>query len=670
MKSLDPSDPTEVGRYRTVAEIDRGAMGRVLLGSGPDGRLVAVKLVDEQYVDDRNFRARFRREVKASRKVTGAYTAAVIDADANAPVPWLASVYVPGPSLWHVVAVAGVLEEEAALRLAAGLATALIEVRRAGLVHRDLKPSNVLLTEDGLRVIDFGIARAVEVDGGTQVTRTGGVVGTPGFMSPEQALGRELTTASDIFSLGSVLVFACTGRGPFDGGNPPRTLHNVVHADPVLGDLPGKVREVVLSCLNKDPRARPTPERLLDSIRLGPAARPWPTGVHWLISEQHAEVDRLLPGAPQEPYVPSTVVDPPSGPSPGTGAGLVTRRNALVGGGVLVGLAAVGGTVAWATSGDGKPARKGGAAKGPRLLAVLSGSARNVTDVLYTPDGKLLATTCADGTVRLWDVAARQLSGEPIRVADDESPVVTFRNASDVLATASEDGVKLWDMSSRQRIGKTLTVAFADYLDSPGPVMDVGYSPDGDTLAGAGASILQLWDADSRRPIGKLNLGGLNLLVKINFSGDGRTLALPDDKTIRLWDVASRKEIGTTLLGHSEKISTAVMSRDGRTLATGAWDTTVRLWDIPDRRPIGQPLRHSHAIQGLAFSPDGRTLASGCADGTAWLWDVAGRRALGPPIKASTRSVAGVSFDPEGHTLAIGAEKTVQLWDVSGRVPG
>jgi WD40 repeat protein len=659
-------------------------MGRVLLGSGPDGRLVAVKLVDEQYVDDPSFRTRFRREVKASRKVAGAYTAAVIDADADAPTPWFASVYVPGPSLSDAVAAAGVLGEEAALRLAAGLAAALIEIRRAGLVHRDLKPSNVLLTDDGLRVIDFGVARAIEVDGGTQVTRTGGLVGTPRFMSPEQALGREPTTASDIFSLGSVLVFACTGRGPFDAANTPRILHNVVHADPALGDLPGRVREVVLSCLNKDLSRRPTPEWMLGSIRLGPAARPWPAGVHRLIAEQHAEVGRLLPGAPQEPFEPPTVVDPltvvdpPSGPppgrSPGTGAGLVTRRRALVGGGVLVGLAAVGGTVGWATSVDDKPARKGGAAKasssaGWKLLGELTGSPGTVDDVLYSPDGRLLATTCRGGTVRLWDVPERRLSGEPIRVTDDGSPAVTFSRTGDVLATASKEGAKLWDVSSRQQIGETLTVAFTDVLDAPGPVIDVGYSPDGDTLAGAGSSILQLWDARSRSPIGKLNLGRPDLLVKINFSGDGRTLALPDDQTIRLWDVTSRKEVGTALLGHTAAIATAVMSPDGRTLATGAWDTTVRLWDIPGRRPIGQPLRgHSHVIQGLAFSPDGRTLASGCADGTARLWDVARRRALGTPIKADTRDVTGVSFDLEGHTLAIGVGKTVQLWDVSGRV--
>lgn len=163
----------EVGRYRVLAELGRGGMGRVLLGYGPDGRLVALKLVHEQFAEDDGFRARFRREVEASRAVSGAYTAAVVDADPDAPTPWLASVFVPGPSLHDAVQTAGALPEEPVLRLAAGLATALIQIHRAELVHRDLKPSNVLLADDGPRVIDFGLVRAVNGGRSGDLTRAG-----------------------------------------------------------------------------------------------------------------------------------------------------------------------------------------------------------------------------------------------------------------------------------------------------------------------------------------------------------------------------------------------------------------------------------------------------------------------------------------------------------------
>ncbi|WP_262366448.1 serine/threonine-protein kinase, partial [Streptomyces sp. WAC05950] len=193
---------------------------RVLLAAGPDGRLVAVKQVLAHFADDEGFRARFRREVTASRKVSGAYTAAVIDADPDAPTPWLASVFVAGPSLGAVVKAVGVLPEDVVRRLAAGLTSALAEIHRAGLVHRDLKPDNVLLAEDGVRVIDLGIARATEgePEGDTGLTRTGFVVGSPAYMSPEQAEGHPLTPASDVFSLGSVLVMALTGRSPAGTG--------------------------------------------------------------------------------------------------------------------------------------------------------------------------------------------------------------------------------------------------------------------------------------------------------------------------------------------------------------------------------------------------------------------------------------------------------------------
>ncbi|WP_030196820.1 serine/threonine-protein kinase [Streptomyces sp. NRRL S-87] len=320
MRKLRLTDPVEVGPYRLLAELGRGGMGRVLLGAGPDGRLAAVKQVHARYAADDDFRARFRREVAASRKVSGAFTAAVMDADPEAETPWLASVFVTGPSLGTVVDRVGALPGETVRRLAAGLAAALVEIHRAGLVHRDLKPDNVLLAEDGVRVIDFGIARAAEAGDGapvTELTRSGVVVGSPAYMSPEQAEGRELTPASDVFSLGSVLVLAATGRSPFAAESTFQTLFDVVHKEPDLSGVPEGLRAAVAACLAKDPAGRPAPERLLEL--LGPVAPAgvgegggggagrWPASVQELVAAQQADVDLLL-GAPER-----TVVDVSAG---------------------------------------------------------------------------------------------------------------------------------------------------------------------------------------------------------------------------------------------------------------------------------------------------------------------------------------------------------------------
>lgn len=308
MKALTSSDPVTMGKYRMIAELGRGGMGRVFLGSGPDGRLVALKQVHVWFAEDEQFRTRFRREVNASRRVSGAYTAAVIDAETEAASPWLASVFVPGPSLHEAVEAVGVLPEEAVLRLAAGLATALVEVHRAGLVHRDLKPSNVLLAEDGPRLLDFGIARATDTENAGEVTRPGGVVGSPGFMSPEQAAGRAVGAASDVFSLGALLAMVCTGTSPFADSSAPQILHNVVHTEPDLSTLSAGLRRIIEPCLAKDPTARPTAPHLLDMIGpIPPATRPWPPAVHQLITRQGGQVARLLDEAQQRTALRETI---------------------------------------------------------------------------------------------------------------------------------------------------------------------------------------------------------------------------------------------------------------------------------------------------------------------------------------------------------------------------
>jgi serine/threonine protein kinase len=228
-----------------------------------------VKVIRTDLAQDPEFRARFRREIAVARKVSGWYTAPVIDADVDGEVPWLATAYVPGPSLADAVRDHGPLPAASVLELAAGLAEGLSAIHAAGVVHRDLKPANVLLAEDGPRVIDFGISRAAEA---SALTHTGLVVGSPGFMSPEQAEGREAGPPSDIFSLGAVLAFAATGLGPFGTGSTPALVYRVVHSAPQLDQVPAEVRPLVERCLAKDPARRPTAGDLLAGV--AGAARP------------------------------------------------------------------------------------------------------------------------------------------------------------------------------------------------------------------------------------------------------------------------------------------------------------------------------------------------------------------------------------------------------------
>ncbi|MFE5940024.1 serine/threonine-protein kinase [Streptomyces sp. NPDC056470] len=317
MRPLDARMPTEAGPYRLLAELGSGGMGRVFLGAAPDGRLAAVKQVHRRFAAEDGFRSRFRREVAASRKVSGAYTAAVMDADADAELPWLASVFVPGPSLGAAVHATGPLPAETVRRLALGLVTALEEIHRVRLIHRDLKPENVLLAEDGVRVIDFGIARAAEPEVATALTQTGWVIGSPPFMSPEQAETKDLTTASDVFSLGCVLAFATTGRSPFAADSTLMTLFNVVNSEPDLGGVPKELRGTVTRCLAKDPSARPT---LADLRKLlgpvSPATRPWPPAVHELIAEQKGRLEALLGGGDDSVEDPAPTPPPPPDPDP------------------------------------------------------------------------------------------------------------------------------------------------------------------------------------------------------------------------------------------------------------------------------------------------------------------------------------------------------------------
>lgn len=246
MTPLSTGDPESIGGYTLLGRLGVGGMGVVYLGVSASGRQVAVKLVRESYAQEEEFRTRFRQEIAAARRVSGAFTAPVVDADPDADRPWMATLYVPGPTLAEVVEKEGPLSGRKLRALGLGLTEALRDIHRAGLVHRDLKPGNVLMTEDGPRVIDFGISRASD---NQSLTVTGRIIGTPPFMSPEQlASPREVTPASDVFSLGSLLVFAAVGTGPFDSDSPYMTGYQVMHESPDLDGVPEALLRIVERC--------------------------------------------------------------------------------------------------------------------------------------------------------------------------------------------------------------------------------------------------------------------------------------------------------------------------------------------------------------------------------------------------------------------------------------
>ena len=314
MKPLQSEDPRQVGRYQLLGRLGAGGMGEVFLGQSPGGRLVAVKLIRGELAADREFRVRFAREVAAARHVSGMFTAPVVDADLDAPRPWLVTAYVPGPSLAEAVDTQGPLPLSSVLTLAAGLAEGLEAIHAEGMVHRDLKPSNVLLASDGPRIIDFGISRAADA---TALTRANIFVGSPGYMSPEQAMGEEVGPASDIFSLGAVLTFAAVGASPFGDGTVTTLLYRVAHDRPATEGLPGQLRPLVERCLAKDPRMRPTPDQLLAELGTVDSGTNWlPQPVaETLIGYARPVAETTIP-PPQPSPAPAPPAPAPSAPTP------------------------------------------------------------------------------------------------------------------------------------------------------------------------------------------------------------------------------------------------------------------------------------------------------------------------------------------------------------------
>ncbi|MGW6397207.1 outer membrane protein assembly factor BamB family protein [Streptomyces sp. NPDC055134] len=296
---LTQHDPRRIGPFEVLGRLGAGGMGLVYLARSASGRRVAIKTVRTELAEDQLFRVRFTREVEAARAVSGFYTAAVVDADPRAAVPWLATAYVPAPSLEEIVNECGPLPAQAVRWLAAGIAEALQSIHGAGLVHRDLKPSNVLVVEDGPRVIDFGIASGVS---NTRLTMTNVAVGTPAYMSPEQAKdSRSVTGASDVFSLGSTLVFAATGHAPFHGANPVETVFMLLREGPDIEGLPAELRPLIESCMKMEAPLRPSPADLQAQLAphlFGSGSDDSGTASAWLPERSVALIEERRGGRP------------------------------------------------------------------------------------------------------------------------------------------------------------------------------------------------------------------------------------------------------------------------------------------------------------------------------------------------------------------------------------
>ncbi|MEU0359404.1 bifunctional serine/threonine-protein kinase/ABC transporter substrate-binding protein [Streptomyces cyaneofuscatus] len=362
MEPLRSTDPARIAGYRILGRLGAGGMGVVLLGRSPGGALVAIKLIRAEYADDAGFRTRFRREVAIAQQVRNRWAVPVVDADTEAAAPWLATEFVPGPALSEAVGGGAPLPERSVRALGSMLAEALEAVHGAGLVHRDVKPGNVLLGLDGPRLIDFGIARALD---DTVLTATDAIVGSPGFLSPEQAQGRRIGPPSDIFSLGCVLVYAATGGRPFGSGPVEAMLFRTVHDPADLGALPPGLRPVVEGCLSKEPEGRPTAGDIRRAFTEDTAGGSWlPGPVTHLIAERSARMLAL-------PDIEATSLDAGSTVETGAGSRDTTtvpaspgRRRflAYVTGGAV--LAAAGGTTAWLATAFGDEKDPGGNGEG------------------------------------------------------------------------------------------------------------------------------------------------------------------------------------------------------------------------------------------------------------------------------------------------------------------
>lgn len=653
---LRPGDPRDVGGYTLTGRLGGGGMGQVFLGRSPGGRQVAVKLIRPEYAADPEFRARFAREVEAARRVGGFHTAAVVDADPQADPPWMATAYIPGPSLDAAVRRGGPLGLDRVRALGAALAEGLAAIHAAGLVHRDLKPSNIILADDGPRVIDFGIARN---RGASTLTATGLVIGTLPYMSPEQVNGDPVGPESDVFSLGSVLTFAATGHGPFDAPSDAAVIHRVYARPPDLDGLTPALRELITSCLDKDAARRPALASLLAPLTVGPS-------------------DNLSADRNADPHSGESAVKPPCAGHDRTET--VPRGEPL--------------------SVPARPPRRPGGPSAVTLTCdtVKTGIGPPITQAAFSFDGRLLAVSARDSAARLVDVAARRVAGRVIRGVG----YPRFSRDGRLLLVAVRRTVG----RGRPNESRLIEVATRKAIALPAPAWDsplgIGMmlSPDGRLLVvtdnGGLLGQTYLWDTANRRLVDDT----VYVTGPPEFSPNGRFLVGPGYESVEMYDITVRPFTRFTVdaprgtahltsgdLGEEvepeeeddpdkgDRDCAWVFSPDSTLLAIAPspWDSSlypdngVQVWDTVARQPRGPliPLAPGMAAK-MAFSPDGRLLAVAGAGGGVLVRDLSGSGPADRPLAVPGGRVRQLEFSPGGHLLAaLDNSSRLRLWETA-----